>query len=1492
VARVFISHSSANSAEALALGQWLESQGWSDYFLDVSADRGIVPGERWMAALAGAVDRCEAVLFLISSAWRDSKYCFAEFFEAKKLGKRIFGLIIEPIPLAHLPEQMTAEWQVCDLVCTGEAVSFTVEGPPLVGVTRIEFPRTGLEALARGLRKAGLDPATFPWPPNEDPGRSPYPGLRALDRSDAAVFFGREAAIVRAFDQIRLTCERGIERLFVILGASGAGKSSFLKAGILPRLTRDSENFVVLPTIRTERAAISGTEGLLASLQHGLASAGVQQSRAQLREDLLSTGLEPVLGRLASARALDARPGQIDRCTVVVPVDQFEELFSTDGQIESSQFLDLIGMASGAAAPTDDDVRKRARVLFVITIRSDALPALQDHPGGRRLGPVLFSLPAMPASEFKAVIEGPARRHSETVKPLLVTPALTEALIADSQGSDALPLLALTLEWLYREFMTEHGARLGVDEYQRLGRVRGVIDSAVNRALSDADTTPSIPARRQDQDRALERVFGLIATVDPDTLQAKRRVALRSEIRSDSPETDAIVGRLIDQRLLRSDLRRVTDGEEPVEVVEIAHEALLRQWEFLERWLTAMSAELAMVEAVRRCAVDWQKSNFDEEMLVHVEHRLRAAEVLLTDSKTKHRFSVVDTRYLVACRGLADRRTREREEQLRLVAEQQDARARLQRRLSIFLSMTAVVLAGLLVWIVTQTRNVALQGSLLITSASEKAADDKIFERALRLALLASHHSWLHPSHPTSLVALARAAAGNSQRSLLRHEKLANSAAFSPDGQRVVTASADGAARLWDTRTGNPLGEPMRHQGEVWSAVFSSDGQRVVTASADGTARIWDARSGKPLGDPMRHQGLVRSANFSHDDKRVVTASADGTARVWDVLTGKPVGEPMLHEREEVWSAVFSPDGQRVVTASADKTARVWDAQSGKPVSQPMRHDSLVRSALFSSDGQRVVTASADWTARVWDAQSGRPVSEAMKHEGEVWSAFFSPNGEHVVTASADKTARVWDAQSGKPVSQAMRHRGGEVRSAVFSPDGRYVVTASADRTARVWDAQSGKPLGEPRRHDDEVWSAVFSPDGQHFVTTSLDRTARVWDAQSGIPLGEPMKHGSEVRSASFSPDGRRVVTASDDKTARAWDAQSGKSIGEPMRHGDLVSSAVFSPDGRRIVTASADGTARVWDALSGKPLGEPMRHENEELVRSAVFSPDGRHVVTASDDKTARVWDAESGKPLGEPMRHKREVFSAVFSPDGQRVVTASSDTTARVWDAGSGKAPVELKGHDGEVLSALFSPDGRRVVTASLDKTARVWDAESGKPLGQPMRHDGLVRSASFSPDGQRVVTASADRTARVWDVQSATPLGQPMRHDDEVLFAVFSADGQRVVTASADKKARIWDGQTGKPLVEPMRHEGLVRSAMFSPDGQHVVTASADQTARVWVQHWAALSGERGALIQAACMSTSRTARLITEEDLYASRILPPGFRVGDDACEGIASVRTAG
>jgi eukaryotic-like serine/threonine-protein kinase len=647
------------------------------------------------------------------------------------------------------------------------------------------------------------------------------------------------------------------------------------------------------------------------------------------------------------------------------------------------------------------------------------------------------------------------------------------------------------------------------------------------------------------------------------------------------------------------------------------------------------------------------------------------------------------------------------------------------------------------------------------------------------------HRGAQRPYLPEALSVFQEARVADAQvLAITGHADSILSAAFSPDGLRVVTGSGDMTARIWDAGTGQQIAQLNAHTNQVNSAVFSPDGRRVVTASHDKTARIWDAANGRELLLLTGHTDRVWSAAFSPDGSRVVTASKDNSARIWDAATGRQIMLLAGHTAA-VHSAAFSPDGQRIVTASYDKTARIWDAATGRQIMPFAGHTDLVLSAAFSPDGRRIVTASIDGTARVWDVVSGQQILLLVGHANWLASAAFSPDGGRIVTASYDKTARIWDAATGRQMLLLSGHATW-LACAAFSPDGRYIVTASHDKTARIWDIAIPRQTLLLRGHSSFLNSAVFSPDGGRIATAANDKTARIWDAATGQQMQVLSGHTDMVNSVAFSPDGGRILTTSNDKTARIWDVATGRQMLLLSGHTGSVTTSSFSPDGSRVVTGSYDKTARIWNAVSGQQLLVISGHTKG--VSSAAFSPDGKRVVTASWDSTARIWDAATGRRIMQLNGHTARVHFAAFSPDGKRVVTASYDNTARIWDAATGRQLTLLSGHTDSLASAVFSPDGERVLTASHDRTARIWDTATGRQLVLLSGHTSLIESAAFSPDGWRVVTASDDETARVWDVR-APALDIQIEWAEAAQFDPLSNSERFQLGVSAPTAVRRW-------------------------------------------------------------------------------------------------------
>jgi WD40 repeat protein/uncharacterized caspase-like protein len=640
----------------------------------------------------------------------------------------------------------------------------------------------------------------------------------------------------------------------------------------------------------------------------------------------------------------------------------------------------------------------------------------------------------------------------------------------------------------------------------------------------------------------------------------------------------------------------------------------------------------------------------------------------------------------------------------------------------------------------------------------------------------------------------------------LGHTKAINYVQFSPDGKRIITASDDKTAKIWDVLTGSLLADLKGHRYAVKSVQFTSDGKKVVTASDDSTVKIWDSGTGKLLIDIIGHKGIINSAQFSPDGKMIVTACADSTAKIWDVATGKLLLDLRGH-RGGVLFAQFSPDGKKIVTSSLDTTARVWDASNGALLANLKGHQDLFWSARFSPDGKKIVTGSLDKTAKIWDAASGALLADLKGHKEAIAWVEFSPDGKKIVTASADKTAKIWDAVSGHLLFDLKGHTD-IVGSAQFSPDGKYIITASNDFTAQLWEVATGNFVSG-FTHDNRINYAQFSPDGKKVATAGSDNSAIIWDVATVKPLVDLLGHSNYVSSVEFSPDGKEIITASVDGSIRTWDAFTGTLLNALMAHNMPVNYAEYSPIGsydstwgNMFVTASSDSTAQIWDNYTGKSLTTFRGHK--DIVMTARFSPNGKKVVTASLDKTAKIWGPNSTKWLVDLRGHSAEVISAQFSPDGKKIVTASSDNTAKIWNAITGQLLFTLKGHYIDVNSAQFSPDGKKIVTASGDFTAIIWNALNGKLLTSLEGHSDNVVSARFSPDGKKIITASWDNTAKVWDAATGKLLLTLTGHEGDVTNAEFSpatpddpTGGKRIVTSSSDNTCKVWNTETGELL-----------------------------------------------------------------------------------------------
>jgi hypothetical protein len=948
---LFISHSSADSAAAREIERRLASHGHRSVFLDFDPELGIAAGQNWERTLYTRLRVCRAVIVLCSDRYLASHWCFAEVALARMTGKHLFTLLIDGLNDATTLPSMLTEQQCIDFR---------------------QDPEGGLRRLWRGLRDKGIEKSEArDWNPRDPP----YPGLLAFDEGDAAIYFAREHYTDEGIELLNRAHRYGRPRLALLLGASGSGKSSLLRAGLLPRLRRDTSQWIVLDPFRP---GIDPLRELSGALARGLRQYGSEFTREAIETRLNAEG---GVGLLALANELRLS-GPHSGGKVLLSVDQFEELLGhADPAHPANRFIQVV---AGALAGDD------ATLVGIAAMRSDYLDAFQHLPDFANVEFHSLSLGPLSETGLREIIERPAELGAIELER-----GLSDALLRDTGAADALPLLAFTLRLLWdRHHRT---GRITVHDYETMGRLQGAVAAEADRVLE--------VALRLGPEAELRAALLSMARITEDGTGFARQAVRWDEL---TAAVQTMLRLFVDHRLLT--MRG--DGS-----VEVAHEALFRSWRCLADWLAEDREFMLWHLRVDGAMAEWQRTGEDQGALLHgrvLDEALRwATQRQQALSSAERRF--IDTSVAVReAEQLEQQQAREREraQQAALVeaerrnAEQQD-RARRTLRRSRMLMVAAAFAAAVLVLVV---------GRFFYT-----------LDRPVRALAFSADGRTLAVANEDLKVNFWDVTTGKSAAETLTGDPSRTgswvAAAFSPDRRWLIaTSTFSSGGVLWDLDKHSEERWSTGQSGVITRLAFSPDGTLVAAASEDRTVAIWNLRQQRlhlPLLTPS--QGAIQAIAFSADGTRLATGGADRTVLLWDVATGRRASELPKDHEDSVSALAFSGDGHWLASGGHDARVRLRDLRAGRSTGAAPLTKYRVEELLFSPDSTQL--AAAVYVMRklfLWRVSDEGLTGEPIEMPEQPAQFAFSPDGKLLAVGTERGLVELWDMTTRRPTGMSL----------------------------------------------------------------------------------------------------------------------------------------------------------------------------------------------------------------------------------------------------------------------------------------------------------------------------------------------------------------------------------------------------------------------------------------------------------------------------------------
>lgn len=1193
--------------------------------------------------------------------------------------------------------------------------------------------------------------------------RCPYRGLLPFDQEHAEVFCGRQRLTAELI--VKLAGRLAGPSMVVLSGASGAGKSSLLHAGLLPALAAGIQlegsdgwpRIVMTPTgdplteLATRLAALSS--GDAATIRNGLAA---DPDRAHL---LVGRAVLDRAGRSnGSWTPATVRPGRL-----ILVIDQFEEVFTlAPGRGDAGQQAFIAALCAAASQPLGP--RGEPPAVVVIAVRGDYWARCAAHAGlARLMQDGMFVVGPMTGPELREAINGPAAAAGLQVDADLANTVLAGLRTAGQDEAEGiLPLLSQTmmLTWQRRD-----GHRLTVQGYHETGGVARSVEfgaEAVYEALPDAGQ------------QIAREVFQALVVVGPEG-QLARRTVPRAELaagRRDAARRalGTVLEAFASSRLL------VLDGD----TVQIAHDVLLRAWPRLRGWLDNEQANWILYTQLQEDAAEWAGHGRDSSFLYRGNQLAAVEQAAARWTANSVRYPALtgdQSGFLEASRQHAARNTRTRRAAVLALA------------LLLVLSLVGVGIAGRADRTANQQRNAAVSSQLAAESEGFDTADPE-------MASLLAAAAWSVAPTAQARVAMLDAAAQPVRAVLNATSSLINAMAFSPDGKILAAASDDSAIRLWDVPEQREIAQLASNLSPADGMTFSPNGHILAVVGYNNRIQLWNVASLRRLGAPIRGDAIA----FAPADDLVAAVSNANVTRLLNLASGHDVGRSLPGQ-----AVAFSPNGK--IMATADNSGRVllWHVATQTPAGPPINHvPQPVTQISFSPDGRVLATASSagsDGTVKLWNIASRREIGPKLTGN----TIAFSDDGS-ILASEISNGIQLWDAASGQQIDTTLTGDMNSfgVSSIASSPDGPILATGEGTGPVRLWDLalyqQLGGPIVEPSVGFGGL-APVLSPDGKQLAVAGSGGELRVLDVASRKQIGASLPTGEwPYTSAAFNPDGKYIATGTDAGQLVLWSAVTGRRITTIARTSNQINQIAFSPNGEFLAVAVADVGVRLWNIRSLR--SSLLLDVGNGGPAGLSFNPDGKIVATASASGTIKFWNASTGRLAEAPLTATDQGVSAIaYSPNGSILADAENDGTIQLWNPSTRSQVASFSagvlkdvGLGTSVVSALaFNPAGTLLATANADGTARLWDLATYQQVGGPLTADSLAASTvAFSPDGRTLATGGGEMI--FWDI-------------------AFPADPQGLVCQIAGGSLNRQEWHTYAP-AEPYRNVCL--SSMYAVAG----------------------------------------------------------------------------